>query len=1276
MFIPENSTVTAWSVVLFLTIHFCTQAQPVHFVDNPSHKSDSVRFSHLAYPTGITYSWETPHAEVMPTGDLVWTPETFQYEEGSTVRYIDFEGGDDGNDGLSTITAWKHHPWDGSATANAAACSGIHTYVFKRGVVYRGTLNADESGEYGNPIRLTSNPDWGTGEASFYGSKRITGGWTQANTTIAPDIPDADLVWYQDIPGFDNTKNVCEITESGINRVRVARIPNYRYTPDEPMREWWSFTGKTELGGQLHLTDTRNLIQTDPDFYQGGDVWATEDVIVMCTLWKQEILNYEPASNKIVVSSTDFGGVDCKYYLENTPFLLDTTGEFYYDNLKDRLFLRLENDKDPNTSVIEIASESKLIEINSESNICISGISFGFTTYNNVRYGSADGVPTIKLTGACSDIEISHCKFIHVNGGILATGSSDINQPVRDITIADNELTFMDDFSILLNESGGFYLQNINILRNKIFENGTRHLGRWYSSIPAIECRLISGELAGNIVEYSWGGGINVFWGKGSGSNLDIPFVRGFVHHNKVSHSLIGVNDYGGIESWLGGPVFIYNNISYDASGYKYNWDISLGYPFYLDGTFKNAVFNNIAYGRGWNKSHGAYTQVLGYYNIYAHNDAYNMESLTFSGDNSLSVDGQNIYLSNISDSTEYQFNHSTKPAGMPFESIGYNVFSGTPFRAKVVSGSSLRQFDSFSEELESYNPDLGQIGYVTSKRVFANPSSADFRLHPESEAIDRGVKFFLPFPLSKVVGEWHFYKHNSDSSLIKSDNFYFTSDFNNRETYNDVPKNHMKAFGLSDTSFVMGDLEDWTTGALLFDGSSTYCSLGHSMASSWKSNDVDMTTNNFILEAYLNTIEDHTEGVLISKYGSSGKGYQLDINSTGKIRISLMDNGSPEYSLGSSGIINDGEWHHVLTEVNRAGLVNIYIDGELSNGVSTGSMPVSSVSLSNDADLLLGKNMDGNYFEGTLDFVRISKGLLTDARTTIQELYKWQTDGPFLYDMAGNPPVDKRDAGALEFGSKLCNIMIDPNPLVFDMQAGTLSANVSAEHGFEIVDQEGSFFTYQAITDEIAVTVPENDQSDTQKGHITVLGCNETQILEISQSGAPCQFELEIPDTLFFSPQREEQQYRLVTNGDIDVTNAGDIPMFIWQTESKDTLIFRAWANTGTTERASLCTISGCGGQFNVVIIQGGQPDAAGDIRATGIRIWPNPLVDNRLHIQIPEEMGRCSISVTDITGSLSLLKNISPVDNTIDLALKHGVYFLKIGNSGSCYVTKIVIM
>ena len=47
---------------------------------------------------------------------------------------------------------------------------------------------------------------------------------------------------------------------------------------------------------------------------------------------------------------------------------------------------------------------------------------------------------------------------------------------------------------------------------------------------------------------------------------------------------------------------------------------------------------------------------------------------------------------------------------------------------------------------------------------------------------------------------------------------------------------------------------------------------------------------------------------------------------------------------------------------------------------------------------------------------MRIVLGTMVDAKMTIEELYAWQFDGPFLRDFAGRAPTGAgRDAGAIE---------------------------------------------------------------------------------------------------------------------------------------------------------------------------------------------------------------------------------------------------------------------
>ncbi len=74
------------------------------------------------------------------------------------------------------------------------------------------------------------------------------------------------------------------------------------------------------------------------------------------------------------------------------------------------------------------------------------------------------------------------------------------------------------------------------------------------------------------------------------------------------------------------------------------------------------------------------------------------------------------------------------------------------------------------------------------------------------------------------------------------------------------------------------------------------------------------------------------------------------------------------------------------------------------------------SDSLANDGDVHVGGTPEGRYLDGALDFLRIAQGTLSDADTTIEELYAWEFDAPQLRDFTGRKPAGARSVGAIEF--------------------------------------------------------------------------------------------------------------------------------------------------------------------------------------------------------------------------------------------------------------------
>ena len=169
----------------------------------------------LALAAAPRWSWQEPQAKVLPTGDLQWAPQPFVFTPGNSVRYLDFEQGRDTNPGTKA-QPWQHHPWDPNATDRAKAGAGPHTYVFKRGVTYRGVLRATDVRD----ARLTSDPAWGSGEAVLAGSVRVSGPWHRADASTAPKVPQPEKEWYCDFAG-EQPRLLWEVRGQ-----EVARLPS------------------------------------------------------------------------------------------------------------------------------------------------------------------------------------------------------------------------------------------------------------------------------------------------------------------------------------------------------------------------------------------------------------------------------------------------------------------------------------------------------------------------------------------------------------------------------------------------------------------------------------------------------------------------------------------------------------------------------------------------------------------------------------------------------------------------------------------------------------------------------------------------------------------------------------------------------------------------------------------------------------------------------------------------------------------------------------------
>ncbi len=1055
------------------------------------------------------YVWNQPHAEVVATGDLKWKPQPFEFVKGETVRYIDYESGKDSNAGTSKDAAWKHLPWDTRAEGQSKAFSGIATFVFKRGVFYRITPVAGDpvwtapiSGEAGNPIRLTSDPSWGEGEAVIAGSIPIEGAWKKATAGDVPERMDtqSQTVWYVDVDvprkpdgAGPMEMTIFEIQDNGeISTLYLASDVGWELqNPNFALHHWNTWDEYRRMGtGQGRPYQDEELKGKDPDYFTGGTLWSQYAWVIANPTPDKPIKkgDYDPQKGTLKYKKgTDPVNPGTRYLIEDLPQFLDQPGEYYYvrkyqDN-KGRLFLRLPEDRDPNTVQIEMSTAFDLLHIKSKNHIDISGLAFRFNGRNPFPQSS----DVILVEGSCKDISIHNCSFGHIANDAIRF---DCKGTMEGIRVNDCDFNWINGGTgVEMQGNPPGQIIDAEIMRNRARKIGIyRHDDHRWSNVQALACNYATtAHIAGNIIEDTWGSGI-VSQGGGTGKSMkgfDFPLQRIFVHHNKSENNALAVNDYGGLSLWQHGTIYSYSNIignsvGYWPGGFFNSGDSNLSYPIYLDGGFKIYNFNNISWahpvgmGNPYASNTPAFFNVFGFMNPFVNNTVYgNGKGLGGTSGN------RNDYLGNLFADVNQTFisvNHGGNPSliggdddaksgidGATTLAYGHNIFHGKAKAGVVATVKQGAQKDVQSDDInelqkmmEDYPMRYAQLGKKVDSlpvekgmpRDAEKPGAGDMDFRPKagSSAIDTGVKYFVPFSLYGVVGEWDFNANHATPEMVLDYHYYPTRAYFNRSMYYRTPAYEIMLNDATLDDYVASESEDWVAGALRFDGQrfgavkdvkmkEDFVLLKSTLnqksiknknpAAPWKADGdrlvfpaaerqtLDMSTNNMLVEVILSVDSGVTDCPVVGKYDGRA-GYRLVIDEGGKAAFQVAGGGK-ESTVASAQTVNNGKWVHIIGEADRAnGELRIYVNGKLAG--KTNLSLSKDASLTNMADFMVGADTGKTkFFKGAIDFMRISRGTLEDARTDIDEVYAWQTKGPALYDFAGNPTRGKRDAGALE---------------------------------------------------------------------------------------------------------------------------------------------------------------------------------------------------------------------------------------------------------------------
>ncbi|MFP4157881.1 MAG: LamG domain-containing protein [Opitutales bacterium] len=388
---------------------------------------------------------------------------------------------------------------------------------------------------------------------------------------------------------------------------------------------------------------------------------------------------------------------------------------------------------------------------------------------------------------------------------------------------------------------------------------------------------------------------------------------------------------------------------------------------------------------------------------------------------------------------------------------------------------------EEMSQQMQEFPVRWGQLGWDVEEQPIVGElepnaltekgdAGGDFRLVEGSKGIDAGANYFYPWALARTVGEWHFTENHADPSIVTDYSLFMSEVHFNRFMYNQVPDHSIKLTDTTLENYVPAPSEDWVNGAVAFDSERSGKVLDADMRADFKLelsgyvlnrgqqmfSDFDKSVNkdvwdvpkpdtklrgqpafskgasavypgerretlisntrNLLLEAKFRTQSGHTGGTIVNKRDGQA-GYALVITPQGQAQFTIGSGGAFS-SVASEQPVNDGQWHHVLAEVDRAsGRMTIYVDGKEAGESQASLSPEDS--LDNQADFVVGKSSsaDKGFFVGNLDFLRVCHSTLEESMTSIDELFAWQyVNGPHLFDMRGQKPMgERRDAGALE---------------------------------------------------------------------------------------------------------------------------------------------------------------------------------------------------------------------------------------------------------------------
>ncbi len=462
------------------------------------------------------------NSSTTPSGSIRLDDVTFQIPRVDDL-WVDANGGDDNNDGLTQLTAFQ-------TLQKAADLAGPGTIVHILPGVYRETVSPRLDGSTAKGV--TYRAENGPGTAVIRGSEPSSSlAWTQltANTIGLPPGVDPTLIYYADLSAWNLSKAPRFVAQlvppllsppqaGGIAgelvRLPLAREPDWQVATEWKTHEfWWAAEGGSSPAqcdpvtnsdhhcdlpqrSTTQLTDRAN--DAEPAGIEAGNL-GTLGNLISATLvavdtyqghyiYRRTIIAHDVVNGRITVDRIcehDGGtgnpglGWGTKYYVEGKPNLLDSPGEWWYDAATKRLYLWPPAPGNPATQNIEISRRDNGFSLQNRSYTTLDGL--GIELVNGSAVYQANWT-----THKSYHNTVRNATLRYANWGVYIEQSVRADSPPANVidgfTLEDSEVAYADTHGIRLidwweNSAAADSFTRSGVLNTVIRNNELHHLG-------------------------------------------------------------------------------------------------------------------------------------------------------------------------------------------------------------------------------------------------------------------------------------------------------------------------------------------------------------------------------------------------------------------------------------------------------------------------------------------------------------------------------------------------------------------------------------------------------------------------------------------------------------------------------------------------------------------------------------------------------------------------------------------------------------------------------